>query len=37
MPTTTENKVKYTETNELVPDTELTAEEALNIITGVTQ
>ena len=27
----------YTETDELVPDTELTAEEALNIITGVAQ
>lgn len=27
----------YTETDELVPDTELTAEEALNIITGVSE
>ena len=27
----------YTETDELVPDTELSAEEALNIITGVSE
>lgn len=27
----------YTETEELVPDTELSAEEALNIITGVSE
>ena len=27
----------YTETSEKIPDTELTAEEALNIITGVAQ
>lgn len=27
----------YTETDKLVPDTELSAEEALNIITGVSE